>query len=69
MMLKIWSKLYVFTCYVSFFGEYTYEAKDRVTRTPLKVGGELMCSRQDDDAIYVQDQHVCLIFIEEWIRQ
>ena len=24
--------------------KYTHETKDRVTRTPLKTGGELMCS-------------------------
>jgi hypothetical protein len=24
--------------------KHTYETKDRVTRTPLKAGGEIMCS-------------------------
>ena len=24
--------------------KYTYETKDRITRAPLKTGGELMCS-------------------------
>ena len=27
--------------------KYTYKTKDRVTQTPLKIGGELRCSRRE----------------------
>jgi len=35
--------------------KYTYKTKDRVTRTPLKTGGELRCSGRDSSSCSTSD--------------
>ena len=37
--------------------KHTYKAKDRVTRTPLKTGGELWCSGRVDSSSSTSDTH------------
>ena len=39
--------------------KHTYKTKDRVTRTPLKTGGELMCSGSDTHRV---DQTLDILF-------
>ena len=35
--------------------KHTYKTKDRVTRTPLKIGGELMCSGRVNSSCSTSD--------------
>jgi len=37
--------------------KHTYKTKDRVTRTPLKPGGELRCSRRVSSSCSTNDTH------------
>jgi hypothetical protein len=37
--------------------KHTYKTKDRVTRTPLKTGGELRCSRRVSSSCSTSDTH------------
>ena len=37
--------------------KHTHKAKDRVTRTPLKTGGELMCSGKANSSCSTSDTH------------
>jgi hypothetical protein len=41
--------------------KHTYKTKDRVTRTPLKTGGELMCSRRISSPC--STRYVCFILL------
>ena len=42
--------------------KHTYKTKDRVTRTPLKTGGELMCSERVSSSCSTSDtRHVNLV--------
>ena len=42
--------------------KHTYETKDRVTRTPLKTGGELRCSRRVSSSCSTSDTHHVNLF-------
>ena len=38
--------------------KHIYKTKDRVTRTPLKTGGELRCSRRVGSSCFTSDTHL-----------
>jgi len=42
------------------FTKHTYKAKDRVTRTPLKTGGELRCSGRVGSEVRVAQSVFCV---------
>jgi hypothetical protein len=49
--------------------KHTYKTKDRVTRTPLRTGGELKCSEKVSNSCSTSDtRHVNLVYFFQLIR-